>query len=921
MFAVHFSGDHLFTQMKNAVRQLLVLMRRTEPGREIQPNKTRRGLRHRLVWIVAGYVFLLLLSHLVRRLQAVDPVPSGEIVQATVPAVKGEQQINQPVTLAYQQFNSENNPGRPVIVLLHGSPGVSRDFKSLGPLLAPQYRLIVPDLPGFGQSTQNIPDYSFRAHARYVLELLDRLQVQRAHILGFSMGGGVALNLADIAPERVASITMLSAIGVQEMELFGDYHLNHAIHGLQLAGLWGIYEAVPQFGYFDGGMLSVSYARNFYDSDQRPLRRMLANYIGPMQIIHGRNDELVPVEAALEHQRLVAQSELHLLDENHFMVFAKGKMLAPLISGFVDRVESGAAGTRATADPARLAQAALPFDPANLPKMIGVAALVLLLLIIAATLVSEDLTTISVGVMVGQGRIGFLFGTTACFLGIFVGDVLLYLAGRGLGRPALTRAPLKWVLHPAAVERSSAWFAQKGVWVIAASRFIPGMRLPTYFAAGLLKTSFWWFAFYFALACAVWTPLLVGLSAFLGGEVVRNAVFGQQHFIIKTLVAGIILLFAIRLLLRGVTWRGRRMLVSAWRRLTRWEFWPMWAFYPPIICYLAWLAWKHRSLTLFTAANPAIPAGGVVGESKIEILNGLAAADDFIARAQLIPAAANPSPAIGERVEQAQRFMTAHQLTFPVVLKPDAGQRGSGVEVIRSAEQIQKFFQHCAADAIIQEYAPGEEFGVFYYRYPNEAQGRIFSITAKRFPKVTGDGVSTLEELILNDPRAVCLARFYCEKQQDHLWDIPARGEERQLVELGTHCRGAIFLDGSEVKTAALDTAIDRISQCFTGFYFGRYDIRAVSIEAFKQGRDFKVIELNGVTSEATHIYDPKNSLLEAYRVLFEQWRIAFEIGAQNQARGVKPATLSEIIRLVIQFRQHANATSLSSQPAPPPVA
>ena len=339
----------------------------------------------------------------------------------------------------------------------------------------------------------------------------------------------------------------------------------------------------------------------------------------------------------------------------------------------------------------------------------------------------------------------------------------------------------------------------------------------------------------------------------------------------------------------------------------------MWAFYPPVICYIAWLALKHRSLTLFTAANPAIPAGGVVGESKIEILKGLATAENFIARAELIPAA---SRGVIERVEQAQSFMSAHQFSFPVVLKPDAGQRGSGVEVIRSAAQMQEFFQHCLADAIIQEYAPGEEFGVFYYRYPNEEQGRIFSITAKRFPKVTGDGISTLEELILNDPRAVCMARFYCEQQQEHLWDVPASGEQRQLVELGTHCRGAIFLDGGEVKTSALEAAIDCISKCYVGFYFGRYDIRTASIAAFKQGRDFKVIELNGVTSEATHIYDPKNNLLEAYRVLFEQWRIAFEIGAQNKARGVKPATISEIIRLVIEFRQRARADATTPQTA-----
>jgi len=49
-----------------------------------------------------------------------------------------------------------------------------------------------------------------------------------------------------------------------------------------------------------------------------------------------------------------------------------------------------------------------------------------------------------------------------------------------------------------------------------------------------------------------------------------------------------------------------------------------------------------------------------------------------------------------------------------------------------------------------------------------------------------------------------------------------------------------------------------------------------------------KIVELNGVTSEATHIYDPKLSLFGAYRVLFEQWRIAFEIGYLNRTRGIR---------------------------------
>ncbi|MFN0123138.1 MAG: VTT domain-containing protein [Blastocatellia bacterium] len=520
-----------------------------------------------------------------------------------------------------------------------------------------------------------------------------------------------------------------------------------------------------------------------------------------------------------------------------------------------------------------------------------------LALVIAGTLVSEDLTTISVGVMVAQGRTSFLFGVFACFLGIFAGDVMLYLAGRWLGRPALTRAPLKWFLREEAVRRSSEWFTRNGAQVIAISRFVPGMRLPTYFAAGMLGAGFWRFLFYFAIACAVWTPLLVGAAALLGETLTRSIFMPGQHFWLKALLAGLALLFVLRLLVSLATWRGRRSLVARWRRLTHWEFWPMWAVYPPVIAWILWLGLRHRCLTLFTAANPAMPAGGVVGESKIAILNGLThpASAGFIARAELIPAGSG----LDDRLARANAFITQLQLGFPVVLKPDAGERGRDVEIIRGHGALADYLRRHAGRVIIQEYAPGPEFGVFYYRMPAEARGHIFSITEKRFPVLTGDGHSTLEQLILNDRRAVCMAGFYGDRNRDRLSDVPSAGEAVQLVEIGAHSRGTIFLDGTHLKTDALEQTIDRISQGYAGFYFGRYDVRALSVEAMRAGRDFKVIELNGVTSEATSIYDPKNSVFAAWRVMFRQWRIAFAIGAQNRARGHHPVSPRALFRLI----------------------
>jgi len=342
-----------------------------------------------------------------------------------------------------------------------------------------------------------------------------------------------------------------------------------------------------------------------------------------------------------------------------------------------------------------------------------------------------------------------------------------------------------------------------------------------------------------------------------------------------------------------------RKIRGRWKRLSRWEFWPPYLFYPPVVAYIAYLGIRFRSWTLFTAANPAIPAGGFVGESKHQILDQLKDAATWLPCSTLL---AGTVP--GERIADAEAFMRQRGLEFPVVLKPDAGQRGSGVTIVRSAEQLREYLAGQSFPTILQEYVAGEEFGVFYYRYPGSEKGRIFSVTEKRMPVLFGDGKSTLEELILADDRAVCMAQFYLRKNFERIQDVPAAREKVQLVEIGTHCRGAIFLDGSETITPALEEVIDMIAKGFDGFFFGRFDIRVPSREDFMAGRNLKIVELNGVTSEATHIYDPKLSLFDAYRVLFRQWRIAFEIGGLNRGRGTRPASLGELLDAARQYSE-----------------
>lgn len=343
--------------------------------------------------------------------------------------------------------------------------------------------------------------------------------------------------------------------------------------------------------------------------------------------------------------------------------------------------------------------------------------------------------------------------------------------------------------------------------------------------------------------------------------------------------------------------RALRKLVGRWKRLCRWEFWPPYLFYPPVVAYVVYLGIRFRNWTLFTAANPAIPAGGFVGESKHEILDGLNGAESWLPRFTLLPI---EEPI--QRLARATEFIDGHRLRFPVVLKPDAGQRGSGVSVVRSLEQVREYLDRAPFPVILQEYVSGEEYGVFYCRYPGDERGRVFSVTEKRMPVLIGDGKRTLEELILADDRAVCMTDFYLSKNSQRIREVPAPGEKVQLVEIGTHCRGAIFLDGADTITPALEDVVDQIAKTFDGFFFGRFDIRVPSRQDLMAGQNLQIIELNGVTSEATHIYDPRLGLFDAYRVLFQQWRIAFEIGDRNRSRGARTASVGDLFDAARQY-------------------
>lgn len=794
----------------------------------------------------------------------------------------------------------------PNVVLLHGSPGNLQDFDAFAESLPGHFKILVPDLPGFGKSSVKVADYSAAAHADYLEQLLDKRSLRKVNLVGFSMGSAVALEFAHRFPHRVASITFVGGIGVQELELFGTYPLNHAVHAVQLGAVTAAEWLLPHFGALDRWPLNRAYARNFLDTDQRPYREWLRELKVPMRILHGTDDILVPVEAAREHHRLVPHSSLVEFPDNHFLLWTRPQEIAAEVASFVDAVYFGEAPTRDDALPSRIAAAAEPFDPADVPPFTGPALLFAMLLLALATLVSEDLTCIATGLLVAQGRIGLIPGSAACFIGILLGDVLLFLAGRALGRRAVRRIPLRWILTPGAVARASAWFRRSGAWVIFVSRFMPGLRLPTYFAAGVLKTRFLWFLFYFSLAGLVWTPTLVWLSSRLGiGAEVLLARF-QEHALWILLGLLVLAYLIVKLVVPACSFRGRRSLAGAQRRRRHWEYWPRWRLYLPVLPTIFGAAWSHRSLRIVTAVNPALAGGGLVGESKsgtFALLQGHSL-PPFL----YLPPAEHPAKggngkdetiASGFRAEAIRSWMAQEELRFPIILKPDAGERGNGVQKVHDMEEAVAWCLDFPRAGIAQAYVGGLEFGVSYRREPGEARGRITSIGAKIPPSVTGDGHSDLEHLILTHDRHVALADMLLGANAERLFEVPAAGEVVVLGELGTHSRGALFLDRRDLLTPALEDAIHEISARLPGSLLGRYDLRVPSMEDLAAGTNLSVLEWNGLTGEPAHLYDPKITVKEARATLRAHWRDAFRMAQMERARGARIATYRELWHLL----------------------
>lgn len=229
------------------------------------------------------------------------------------------------------------DPKGDVVVLVHGFGGDKDNWAFYAPFLTSRYRLICPDLPGFGDTSRDPGlDYDCRLQAERLCQFLDALGVDKVHLGGNSMGGYIALLLALAHPERLRSLTLFNNAGVmgtEPSELQSIFEANPESSPLvprtpdEMRDLLAFVVHKPRFiprrflALVHGDLephlplMDRIFEQLLTDMLEKPLNDDLHKITVPTQIIWGRHDRLIHHTSATVQHGAIAGSELVVFDD------------------------------------------------------------------------------------------------------------------------------------------------------------------------------------------------------------------------------------------------------------------------------------------------------------------------------------------------------------------------------------------------------------------------------------------------------------------------------------------------------------------------------------------------------------------------------------------------------------------------------
>lgn len=545
----------------------------------------------------------------------------------------------------------------------------------------------------------------------------------------------------------------------------------------------------------------------------------------------------------------------------------------------------------------------------------------------------EDVAILGGSLMIVEHHLPVPLALASLYAGMVSSDFVLF----GLGAMARRSPWMRRRLLRPRVERLGLWLSGHVARMVVLARFVPGLMFPVYVGCGVYGVSFPRFALTTSITAAFYLPIALFLISRFGEAVLSSLGYWSWFVAIGLFIVAAMTWLrspSWQLMLRvsasgaravltragvvfeaadHVSHRGMPALGTLPTKVALAERIPPVLFYIPLGVQWLWLGLRHRSLSLPTLANPAIEVGGLWGESKSSYLAMVGPAQRrWFADYTVVRRGRGPA-ALELDACRAVQAATEAGLSYPLVAKPDVGWRGFGVRLIDSAEELSAYVRAFpeGETILLQRAIDFEgEAGVLYACLPGSPSSTIVSLTFRYFPYVIGDGQRTIRDLILADQRAAWKAGHHFGFEAEHVGTmvreldrVPARDETVRLSFIGSNRVGGLYRDARQHITPQLVQRFDAISRSIPEFYYGRYDVRFASIDRFRQGEDFSIIEINGAGGESINVWDPSMPLAQVYRELFAQQRLLFEIGAKNRARGFRPAGSMAVLNS--QWRQH----------------
>ena len=246
---------------------------------------------------------------------------------------------------------------------------------------------------------------------------------------------------------------------------------------------------------------------------------------------------------------------------------------------------------------------------------------------------------------------------------------------------------------------------------------------------------------------------------------------------------------------------------------------------------------------------------------------------------------------LDEKKDSIHAFIKEHG--YPVILKSDVGCVGKGIVKIDSVDDIDEKTPLLMGDYILQKFTTKKyECGIFYIR--QNGVPKITGINEKHFPTVIGNGKDSILTLAKNQERYSHHWHSFLQKIDTNR--VPTKGEKIILSFIGSHTLGCKFTDDSHLLTPELEQAMFKVFEDQPGFNFGRVDIKSDSQEALQRG-EFVVIEVNGVASLPTHMFDPKLSLIQAYKIFFKHAKYLAQIGREHRKKPMQLMSAWDVIK------------------------